>query len=57
MRQRPFGIAGEQHGVALLVLAPQRDDRCMGKGLSLCMGLPLIVARHPTPAWTAPTTA
>ena len=47
MRQRPFGIAGERHGLALLVLAPQRGDRCMGK--RFCMGLPLISVRHPTP--------
>lgn len=37
MRQRPFGIAGARHGVALRVFAPQRGERCIAQ----CMGLPL----------------
>jgi len=50
MRHLPFGIAGDWHDVPLRVLAPQRRDRCMGKGGGLSMGLSLIFARHPTPS-------
>src|SRR3954452_4422674 len=46
MRHLPFGIAGERHGLPLLVLAPQRGDRCMAK--SFCIGLLPFFARHPT---------
>jgi len=48
MRQRPFCIAGDRHEFPLLVRAPQRGLRCM-LNKQLCMGLPLIVARCPTP--------
>src|SRR4051794_9333299 len=37
MRHRPFGIAGERHGLPLRVFAPQRGLRCMDKWL--CIGL------------------
>ena len=37
MRQRPFGIAGERHGLPLRVFAPQRGLRCMDSWL--CIGL------------------
>jgi len=47
IRHRPFGIAGDRHGLPLLVFAPQRGDRCMGNGFS--MGLSLISICHPTP--------
>ena len=49
MRGRASGIAGDWHGLPPLVraLAPHRVDWCMGKGL--CMGLPLIFGRDPTP--------
>ena len=30
IRQRPFVIAGDRHGIPLLVLAPHRGLRCMG---------------------------
>jgi hypothetical protein len=47
IRHLPFGIADDRHGFPLLVFAPQRGDRCMGN--CLCMGLPLVFVRHPTP--------
>ena len=46
IRHRPFGIAGDRHGLPLLVFAPQRGDRCMPK--SFCIGLLPFFARHPT---------
>jgi hypothetical protein len=47
MRQRPFGIAGDRHGLALLVRAPHRLLRCMGN--LLCMGLILRFLSIPSP--------
>jgi hypothetical protein len=47
IRHLPFGIAGERHGLPVLVLAPQRGDRCMGN--RLCMGLSLMFIRDPSP--------
>jgi hypothetical protein len=40
IRQRPFGIAGDWHGLPLRVFAPQRGLDCMSKsmGLSLDFG-------------------
>ena len=34
-RHRLFGIAGDRHGRPLRVFAPQRRERCMGKGLRM----------------------
>ena len=45
MRQRPFGIAGEQQGLPLRVLAPHLGERCIGS----CMGLPSDFIRSPLP--------
>jgi len=44
IRQRPFGIAGDWQGFPLLVRAPQRLLRFMGK--LLCMGLILRYRAH-----------
>ena len=57
IRQRPFAIAGDWHGVPLRVRAPQRGLRCMGN--LLCMGLFLRFSCVPTPRLppTMPTTA
>jgi hypothetical protein len=41
---RPFAIAGDGHGLAPLVLAPQRFAWCISK----CMGLILRFDPHPT---------
>jgi hypothetical protein len=47
MRHLPFFIAGDRHGLPLLVRAPQRLLRFMGK--LLCMGLILQICRTPAP--------
>src|SRR3979411_551081 len=47
IRQRPFVIAGEWHGVPVLVRARQRGLKCMGN--LLCMGLYLRFRSIPTP--------
>ena len=52
MRQRPLGIAGDWHAVALRVRAPQRVERCIGSdehGSLLCTGLILAFQNGPTP--------
>ena len=38
MRHRPFGIAGERHGLRFLVFAPQRSDRCLGSKVPMSRG-------------------
>src|SRR5208282_24075 len=50
IRQRPFAIAGDWHGVPARVRARQRGLRCMDK--LLCMGLFLELAGVPTPRLT-----
>src|SRR3954469_6614189 len=65
IRQRPFAIAGDWHGVPARVRAWQRGLRGMGNlaGNLLCMGLFLEFAGVPTPPGppadvaTTPTTA
>ena len=61
IRQRPFVIAGDRHSIPLLVLAPQRGLRCMGKcyagGCSsdFVRSLPCVSTMPTTacpPAWT-----
>jgi MFS family permease len=56
IRQRPFAIAADLHGLPLRVRAPQRMLRAMGK--LLCMALYLASRSIPSPGvLTAPTTA
>ena len=50
IRQRPFAIAGDWHGVSARVRAWQRGLRCMGN--LLCMGLILKTVAIPTPRLT-----
>ena len=45
IRQRSFVIAGDRHGIPLLVLAPHRGLRCMGN--LLCIGLFLKFRSNP----------
>ena len=47
IRQRPFTIVGDRHGLPVRVRAPQRGLRCMGN--LLCMGLFLRFPATPTP--------
>ena len=50
MRQRPFGIAGEQQGLPLRVFAPHLGEWCIDP----CMGLPSDFIRSPSPTgWNA----
>ena len=51
IRQRPFGIAADRHGLPLLVRAPHRGLWCMGnllrRGLFLRFpGLPMVPSTH-----------
>jgi hypothetical protein len=45
IRQRPFGIAGDWHGLPLRVFAPHRGLDCMSKS----MGLSLDFGRRASP--------
>ena len=47
IRQRPFGIAGDRHGLPLRVRAPHRGLRCIGN--LLCIRLILQFREIPTP--------
>ena len=53
IRQRPFGVAGDWHGIPLRVLAPQRELRCMGN--LLCRGLILWFFIDPHPPGARPS--
>ena len=50
MRQRPFGMAGDRHGVRFRVMAPHRGLRCIGNGAAvlLCVGLFLRFYGYPS---------